>query len=146
MSDSLVVDASVAIKWIIQEEHSSEALRLRNEYNLVAPELIFAECANILWKKVLRRGLSRQEAAYGAKLIELMDIEVVPMRNLVEAAAGLSIHLDHPAYDCFYFTLAAIRGCLFVTADIAFHRKVRQTLTPAEYERCVLLDAFVKAS
>jgi predicted nucleic acid-binding protein len=50
----LVIDASIAIKWVIEEEGTKEALALRNQA-LVAPDLLIAECANVLWKKVRRR-------------------------------------------------------------------------------------------
>ena len=46
----LVIDASVAIKWVIEEAGTKEALALRRQA-LAAPDLLVAECANILWKK-----------------------------------------------------------------------------------------------
>ena len=52
MSD-LVIDASVAVKWVIEEEDTTQALALRGRA-LAAPDLLIAECANILWKKVRR--------------------------------------------------------------------------------------------
>jgi predicted nucleic acid-binding protein len=50
----LVIDASIAIKWVVQEEGTEDALALRTRAELIAPDLIIAECANILWKKVKR--------------------------------------------------------------------------------------------
>jgi predicted nucleic acid-binding protein len=47
----LVIDASVAVKWVVEEEGTAEALALLRASKLVAPELLVAECANILWKK-----------------------------------------------------------------------------------------------
>lgn len=44
---ALVIDASIAIKWVIEEEGTNEALALRNQA-LAAPDLLIAECANIL--------------------------------------------------------------------------------------------------
>ena len=60
---ALVINASIAIKWVIEEEGTKEALALRNQ-PLAAPDLLIAECANILWKKVRRRKLSGQEAEF----------------------------------------------------------------------------------
>lgn len=51
----LVIDASIAVKWVVEEEGTIEALALRGAAKLIAPDLLIAECANILWKKV-RRG------------------------------------------------------------------------------------------
>ena len=55
MSD-LVIDASIAIKWVIEEDRTKEALALRRQA-LAAPDLLVAECANILRKKVRRKEL-----------------------------------------------------------------------------------------
>ena len=54
MNDQLVVDASVVIKWFYEEDDSAEALQIRERYQFVAPDLLVAECANIVWKKVQR--------------------------------------------------------------------------------------------
>jgi predicted nucleic acid-binding protein len=57
---ALVINASIAIKWVIEEEGTKEALALRNQA-LAAPDLLIAECANILWKKARRRKLSARK-------------------------------------------------------------------------------------
>jgi predicted nucleic acid-binding protein len=49
--NTLVIDASIAVKWVVEEDGTSEALALRQKAKLIAPELLVAECANILWKK-----------------------------------------------------------------------------------------------
>jgi predicted nucleic acid-binding protein len=48
-----VIDASVAIKWLVDEPGTAAALSLRR-HRLLAPDLLIAECANVLWKKVRR--------------------------------------------------------------------------------------------
>src|ERR1700730_17898913 len=101
----LVIDASVAIKWVIEEPGTREALSLR-PHRLFAPDLLVAECANILWKKTQRNELSLQEALLAARLLQRADIELAPMRAFVEPATRLAIGLDHPAYDCAYLALA----------------------------------------
>jgi predicted nucleic acid-binding protein len=137
-----VVDASVAIKWIFPEEHSEHAWALRRRYSLIAPQLIYAECANIVWKKLRRQELTREEASGAGSFVDEFTIEVAALHELVPLAIDLSLRLDHPAYDCFYLALAAIQQCPLVTADGRLHRKVHATL-PHEYaERCVMLEAF----
>ena len=121
-----VVDASIAIKWVIQEEGTPAALRLRQAGRLIAPDLLVAECANILWKKVQRGELSKDEALLAARLLEGADIELLPTRSLLGAAARMAIELDHPAYDCLYLALAAAQDCRFVTADARLLRKLAQ--------------------
>jgi predicted nucleic acid-binding protein len=122
--NTLVIDASVAVKWVVQEDGTSEALALRRRAKLIAPELLAAECANILWKKIQRDELSRDEAFLAARLLQAADIEFLPMHLLLEAGTRIAVELDHPAYDCLYLALAAERDCRFVTADERFLRKL----------------------
>lgn len=123
----LVIDASVAIKWVVAEDGTPDALALRSGKTFSAPELLVAECANILWNKVRLSELSVDEAMLAARLIQRADIELHPMRALLEPAAQLAIDLDHPAYDCVYLALAMINGWRFVTADARFAAKARRT-------------------
>ena len=94
-----VVDASVAVKWLVTEAFSAEATRLLDAgLTLIAPELLFAEAANALWA-ICRRG----------------DIA---------SASRLAIDLDHPVYDCFYLALAVQEQYPVVTADRRFYDAV----------------------
>jgi len=124
--NTFVVDASIAVKWVIEEEGTAQALALRGRAKLIAPELLVAECANILWKKVVRNELSNDEALLAARLLQEADIELLPARALLGAATRIAIELNHPAYDCLYFALAVESGCQFVTADERLLRKLDQ--------------------
>jgi predicted nucleic acid-binding protein len=47
-----VVDASIAIKLYVPEVHSAEAIRFFSDgHELIVPEFMLAEVANIVWKK-----------------------------------------------------------------------------------------------
>ena len=59
---TLVIDASIAIKWVVEEDGTPLALALRQKAKLIAPDLLVPECANILWKKVQRNELVKEEA------------------------------------------------------------------------------------
>ncbi len=121
---AFVVDASVVIKWVVQEEGSDAAVRLIEGPTLSAPDLLIPECANILWKKVRREELTCEEAVLAAELLMRADIELVPTRALMSAALRLAVDLGHAAYDCMYLALAMERGDTFVTADGKFARLV----------------------
>jgi predicted nucleic acid-binding protein len=125
-----VVDASVAVKWVIDEPGADQALRLRRHV-LSAPELLIAECANIVWKKARLGELTEPEASLAAGLISRSDIELIPMRPLTRRAVELAILLDHSAYDCMYLALAEATGCPFVTADARLLRKLALERTAA---------------
>ena len=85
----LVIDASVAIKWVIEEPGTREALSLRRN-RLFAPDLLVAESANILCKKARRNELTLQEALLAARLLQRADIELAPMRAFLEPATRLT--------------------------------------------------------
>ena len=126
---TLVIDASVAIKWVVEETGTLDALALRR-YRLSAPDLLIPECANILWKKVRRQEISQEEALLAARLLERADVDLMPMRRLLEPVIQLAAVLDHPAYDCIYLSLAESTGCSFVTADTRFCAKVQSHTHP----------------
>jgi predicted nucleic acid-binding protein len=137
--NAVVIDASVAVKWVVEEDGTAEALTLRRGRRLIAPDLLIAECANILWKKVRRRELSRDEALLAARLLQGSDIELVPARASLEAATRLAIDLDHPAYDCLYLVVAINRDCPFITADENLLDKLNRSRRPTLRRRVVPL-------
>ena len=118
--NTLVIDASIAIKWVVEEDGTDLALALRQKARLMAPDLMVAECANILWKKVQRKELSNDEALIAARLLQSAEIE-----------------LDHSAYDCLYLALAVENGCRFVTADERLVNKIRRDKKSAFHDRIV---------
>jgi len=96
----LVIDASVAIKWVVEESGTAEALALLRRAKLRAPDFLFAECANVLWKKVQRKEFTRAEALVAARLLASSEVELVSTRALLQAGTRIAIELNHPAYDC----------------------------------------------
>jgi len=142
--NTFVIDASIAVKWVVEEHGTPEALTLRQKAKLIAPELLVAECANILWKKVKREELLKQEALLAARLLQGAEIELLPTRSLFEAATRMSIEIDHPAYDCLYLALAVEKECPFVTADERFLRKLHQGRQHKLRGRAILLIEAVK--
>jgi predicted nucleic acid-binding protein len=137
--NAFVIDASIALKWVVEEDGTEDALALRGRDKLLAPELLTAECANVLWKKVRRSELSQDEALLAARLLQASDIELLPTRSLLEAATRLAVTLNHPAYDCVYIALAIERDCRFVTADGRLIRKLREGRRRGLRDRVVAL-------
>jgi len=124
--ERLVVDASVAVKWVVPEQGSKEA-ELLLDHGLVAPDLLFAECANILWKKVRRGELTGDEAEIAGQTLEQADLTIVSARAYVIRATTIAVELDHPAYDGIYLAVAEALQLRLVTADDRLIRKVGQS-------------------
>lgn len=118
---TVVVDASVVVKLFLAEDLSDRAdalLRSSAEPSeFHAPDLLFVESANILWKHVHRRVLQPKTAA--AHLTALLDLRITatPSRELAAPALSLAGEHDISAYDASYVTLARSLGCELITAD-----------------------------
>jgi|HubBroStandDraft_3_1064219.scaffolds.fasta_scaffold33308_3 predicted nucleic acid-binding protein len=111
-----VVDASVALKWVVAEEGSEAASGLAGEA-LSAPSLLLAECANALWVKARRGELDAEEAVDRLALLHQAPVRLVAIEVLTESAARLAFELDHSVYDCLYLALALQQECALITAD-----------------------------
>src|SRR6516165_8263674 len=64
---TIIIDASVALKWVIEEDGSEEAGALLRGEPLAAPDLLVVECANVLWAKARRRSLTRDSRRSGPR-------------------------------------------------------------------------------
>lgn len=122
-----VVDASVAVKWLVSEPFSEEAATLLDGRTLIAPDLLFAEATNALWAQCRRGEIARDDFAEAVDALKAAPVGVPhPMRRLVASAARLANDLNHPAYDCFYLALALQEQYPVVTADRRFFDVVRR--------------------
>ncbi|WP_309084403.1 type II toxin-antitoxin system VapC family toxin [Chelativorans sp.] len=122
-----VVDASVAVKWLVAEPFSEQAATLlKPDLTLIAPELIFAESANALWAMHRRGDLSKADLAEAVDVLKAAPIAVpFTVRQLAASASRLAVELEHPVYDCFYLALAVQEQYPVVTSDRRFHDIVR---------------------
>lgn len=125
---TLVVDASVAVKWLVLEDMSDVARELYAAGDhLVAPRLITTEIANALARKAMQGMLTRHEARYHFSslpqfLPDLMDID-----ELIEPAFENACAFRHPIYDLIYLEAARKVDAQLITADRRFTDKVAGT-------------------
>jgi predicted nucleic acid-binding protein len=113
-----VVDASVAIKWYLPEPNSADADRLLSGgFQLLAPDLLFAEVGNILWKRVMRSEITVQKAQIILHALESLPLNLQPASVLAENAMTVACGLKRSFYDSLYLALALMEDCRMVTAD-----------------------------
>ena len=123
-----VVDASVVAKWFVPEIHSEAAARLLDaEIALYAPDLIGPEFGNILWKKVRRHEIEREEADEIMTAFAKLPFEIRPSVLLLSSAFELANELDRTVYDSLHLALAVAEECALITADAKFHATVRES-------------------
>lgn len=121
----IVVDASVAVKWAVDEPGRDAALRVLDlGQDLVAPDIIFAEVTNVVRKKTRSGEVTHEQATRALQGLKTALARTVSAADLWPDALELSLTLNHSAYDCFYLAAAVGRGIL-VSADERFVAKAR---------------------
>lgn len=122
---SLIVDASIAVKWVVEEPASDRARALYLSDECWAPSLIMAEVGNALWKKQRMKIVSAEQAT--AALRALPDrIRLFDVATLAPRALSLAVNLDHAIYDCCYLALAERERVPLVSADERLLRKIKE--------------------
>lgn len=132
---TLVVDASVALKWVLIEEKREEALKLLTEDELIAPDLFHVECANALTMRVWRGKMNAVDAVDALQVILSAPVLIRPSNSLVAKAHALSVELIQSSYDCLYLALAVGEGVVLVTADEKFAKPLLRISTYAPHLR-----------
>ena len=135
-----MIDASVAAKWLAPEPDSPLAEALLDD-ELIVPDLLFAEVGNILWKRQLRGEADAATAQVGARWLLQLPLQVHDSAGLLADALALALQLQHPAYDCFYLSLAGRVDAPLVTADRRFHARCHAVDPVGLGERVRLLGA-----
>jgi predicted nucleic acid-binding protein len=114
----IVADASVVVKYLFEEAGSDAAVRLLGDSeDVVAPELVFAECGNAVWKRARRGGLTQDAALDVLSLLDALSLQPLPLADLTADALGIALRFDHSIYDCYYLAAAIQTGHTLVTAD-----------------------------
>ena len=127
---AVVLDASVAVRWVIEEDGSAEAVILLNqEIGWIAPRLLLTEVASALRRKVADGAV--EAALAGQALDTLLQavadgiVHLADDERIVSQALLLAISLEHKLPDCMYLALAEREGAAIATADVRLARLAR---------------------
>lgn len=125
---SLVVDASIACKWFVEEEGSAEAEKLlATGEALLAPDLIVAEVCSAIWKKLRAGQMTSMQATAAMEGLPGFFDDLIPCHRLGARSLAIAEALDHPVYDCFYLALAELNDVRVVTADARLLGRLAET-------------------
>lgn len=126
-----VFDASVIIKWFIDEEGSDKALIYLQDYkdkkfSIIAPTLLYYELGNILLAKKATKYQVSKIMEY-LQALHLIDVNIGhdAFRKVFENANELKITY----YDASYITLMQKYNCEFITADKKLYERVKNKFT-----------------
>jgi predicted nucleic acid-binding protein len=122
-----VVDASVVVKWFVPEIHSDAARRLLAlPHEFLAPDLLFAETANTIWKKIRREELTAEEGQQLVADIARIGVGTVSCRALAGDAHALANATGRTVYDSMYVALAVRLDTRAITADDRFEAALKR--------------------
>ena len=122
-----VVDASLVVKWFIPEIHAEAARRwLGASHDYVAPDLLFSDAGNTVWKKVRRKELEETEGRQLVIDLAQVAVETVAARSLLQDAVALALIAGITVYDAMYLTLAVRLETEVITGDDRFVDKIAE--------------------
>jgi predicted nucleic acid-binding protein len=117
-----VLDASVAVSWVLKRPHTPEALRLRQDFQnqiheLIAPSIFPVEVVSALTKSERQRIIVVGEARRHLENILTTPPAFHPYEPLLLRATDISSQTRSGLNDCLYVALAEREACQLVTDD-----------------------------
>jgi len=119
--NNVVIDASVALSWVLPAEDTDQALSLRSyalenpQALLLVPPTFWYEVTNVFWEAVRRKRLNRQNALKALEL--LIDFELTVWIADPESCLILSLTNNLAVYDSAYLDIAIDKQAALWTMD-----------------------------
>lgn len=139
MTDIVVVDASVAVKWLLPEELSEEALTLARRWAqanvlAIAPILLWAEVSNALHQRVRSGEIKADDASLLLNELSRLGLEPSSEVHLSPRAITLAAEFSLTnTYDAIYLALAEEEHAEFWTADRPLYQAAREQVEWVHY-------------
>jgi predicted nucleic acid-binding protein len=122
ISQTVVLDASVVVRWVVDEAGTPEAVALlESDFSWIAPRLMLTEAASALRRKVVDEVIEPEIAIQALDtIIQAVQDGVVRLmedERIVSAALMVALDVRHKIPDCVYLALAEREGAAIATAD-----------------------------
>ncbi|MCX5855160.1 MAG: type II toxin-antitoxin system VapC family toxin [Deltaproteobacteria bacterium] len=119
---NLVIDASVVIKFYVPEILSDRAQEVMSgvadgKLMLLAPDLLYPETGNILWKKQRLHELTPNEVEEIVDAITSLPIKIEHSRQIMPLSVAIALQTGITVYDAMYAAVAGIYETRMITAD-----------------------------
>jgi predicted nucleic acid-binding protein len=123
-----VLDASIALKWVLAEPDAAKARQLRDDFRnavheLIAPDSFTLEIAHALTKAQQRKSVPD---AWRLWLDVMTTVpRLFPSQTLTPRAIQIATKAQIGVYDCVYVALAEREGCEMVAADFRLFNNLK---------------------
>ncbi|MDP4008281.1 MAG: type II toxin-antitoxin system VapC family toxin [Candidatus Peregrinibacteria bacterium] len=122
-----IIDSSVAIKWLLNEEDSEIAMHLRNLYkhdliDIIVPSHFYWEICNVMARKASAGALRFFSEL---RMSDILEVRLTN-RNALMACKLMEKYPKISFYDASYHALAILEKGIFVTADQKYYETMRE--------------------
>ncbi len=126
---SYVIDTSALVRFVIPEEYDDYIERIvllhrESEIQLIAPDFLLVECANVLWKYARRMNVSVEDIITAHDDLRRINVRLVRQDDLLDDALRLAVDIGVTVYDALYCALARREDVEIITED----RRLRNAL------------------
>lgn len=134
MTDALVLDVSVALKWVLEEQYSDDAHALLRDAiaarrSVVAPPLFPAEATNAIHQRQRRGDITAAEADAALETLLAFPVQLRSPADLYPHAMGIARQYKlRAAYDSQYLAVALSLDAEFWTADERLYNALPRSL------------------
>jgi len=123
----IVVDSGIIVKWFVSEPDSIQARLIYDDYEngnlgLLAPDLLYVEFGNVIWKKQVLQNFDETDAALAIEQFKKIYFTLI------------AVQFKRTFYDSLYLALNQRENCEFVTADEKLYNAVK-----ADFPNTILL-------
>lgn len=121
MAERVIVDASIALSWVLPMESPHQTIALRNRaaenpsMELLVPPTFWYEVSNSLWVSIRRSRINHDDAMAFLEMLAEFRFELwTPNPG---DCVSLALFNNMSAYDCAYLALATDTGSTLWTVD-----------------------------
>ena len=127
MATSISIDASIAVKAIVEEQFSDNARSILATYDLIlAPAHAYAEIAEVVFRKFSAGQIEERQVVLALERLPSI-LTLVPLDTIIVDVFNIAKEIHHSVYDCLYVAAAMKHGTELVTTDVKLVLKTRNT-------------------
>jgi predicted nucleic acid-binding protein len=117
-----VIDTCALVKLVVPEDYSDTVsaiaeLHRASRIQLIAPEFVLLECANVLWKHASRHNAPIADMMSAFEILRRLDVRLIPQDSLIEDALRFALDVGIVVYDAIFCVAAERSRSALITED-----------------------------